>query len=336
MSAEEGTELYVFAGFSLDPRRRLLLGRDGQPVPLSPRAFDTLLYLVEHPNQLIDKRTLMKAVWRNAVVEENNLNQHILIVRRALGETPGEHRFVVTVQGRGFRFVAPVARAVAPPTPVVESRSHRPAWAFGATGVLLVLAAGLSWYLTHSSARAAGAQVLASSATPAEVAPAQRPRLAVMPFENLSSDPGNAIFADGLHEEIVSTIAERVPGIEVISRTTMMSDRTMPPKPLAVVARELGASHVMEGSVRREANRIRLTVKLVDARTDDDIWSASYDQTVADALALEAQVAQEVAGKLSVRLARTPLSPQAPGSPHAHSLQKTSTNRSALPSIGSL
>ena len=110
MSAVPGAEVFAFEGFSLDSRQRRLSGPDGRSLPLSGRAFDTLLYLVEHPNQLIDKQALMKAVWPNVVVEENNLNQNILIVRRALGETPGENRFIVTVPGRGFRFVASVRR----------------------------------------------------------------------------------------------------------------------------------------------------------------------------------------------------------------------------------
>ena len=121
MSAAPGTEVLVFSGFSLDPRQRLLFGADGRTVPLTGRAFDTLLYLAEHPHQLIDKQSLMKAVWPNVIVEENNLNQNISIVRRALGETPGENRFVVTVPGRGFRFAPAVTRQVAgdPPAPPI-------------------------------------------------------------------------------------------------------------------------------------------------------------------------------------------------------------------------
>lgn len=88
MSAVPGAEVFAFEGFSLDSRQRRLSGPDGRSLPLSGRAFDTLLYLVEHPNQLIDKQALMKAVWPNVVVEENNLNQNILIVRRALGKPP--------------------------------------------------------------------------------------------------------------------------------------------------------------------------------------------------------------------------------------------------------
>jgi DNA-binding winged helix-turn-helix (wHTH) protein len=117
MSTAEGREVFAFAGFSLDPRQRLLYGADGEPVPLNARAIDTLLYLVEHPDELIDKQTLLKAVWPNVIVEENNLKQNIAAIRRALRETPGEHRFIVTVPGRGFRFVPNVRRLVADMAP---------------------------------------------------------------------------------------------------------------------------------------------------------------------------------------------------------------------------
>jgi Transcriptional regulatory protein, C terminal len=90
-------ELLSFEGFSLDPRRRLLFGANGTPIPLAGRAFDTLLYLVEHAGELVDKQTLMKAVWPIVIVDENNLSQTISALRRVLGEIPGEHRFIVTM-----------------------------------------------------------------------------------------------------------------------------------------------------------------------------------------------------------------------------------------------
>jgi len=297
VSAAEETDVYVFGGFSLERRRRLLFAPDGHAVHLNPRAFDTLLYLVEHPNQLVDKRTLMKAVWPNSVVEENNLNQHIAAVRRALGEAPAEHRFVVTVQGRGFRFVPSVTAAVAPETPTVHSRRSGMPWAVGVTGLVIFVIN--SWYAAHQPARGARPAVIASSTPSAEVAPMREPRLVVLPFENLSADPANAFYTDRLNEEIVSTIAEREPGIEVISRATLMRHRADASKPLAVVARELGASDLMEGSVKREATNIHLTLQLIDARTGLQVWSKSYDSTVADAPALESQVADEVARQLS-------------------------------------
>src|SRR5690349_429156 len=100
---------YEFGDFRLDAAQRLLLLKSGaRALPLTSRAFDTLLYLVEHPGQLLSKATLMKAVWPDVVVEENSLNQNISLLRRVLGESPGEYRFIVTVPGRGYRFVAEV------------------------------------------------------------------------------------------------------------------------------------------------------------------------------------------------------------------------------------
>jgi DNA-binding winged helix-turn-helix (wHTH) protein len=101
-------QVYEFGGYRLDPLRRVLLGRDGSPVRLKPKAFDTLLYLVEHAGEAIDKSALLAGVWPNVVVEENNLNKNVSELRRVFGETPGEHRFIVTEPGRGYRFVADV------------------------------------------------------------------------------------------------------------------------------------------------------------------------------------------------------------------------------------
>jgi DNA-binding winged helix-turn-helix (wHTH) protein len=107
MDSSEGRLVYEFDAYQLDATQRLLrLKADGRSLPLSSRAFETLLYFVEHSGELLDKARLMKAIWPNTVVEDNNLTQHIAALRRVLGESPEEHRFIVTVPGRGYRFVA--------------------------------------------------------------------------------------------------------------------------------------------------------------------------------------------------------------------------------------
>ncbi len=111
---------YDFGEFRLDPQQRLLmLSADGRAIPLAPKAFEMLLFLVESRGELLGKNTLMKAVWPNIVVEENSLNQTVSAIRRSLGERPGEHRFIVTEPGRGYRFVADVR--VAPAAVKTES-----------------------------------------------------------------------------------------------------------------------------------------------------------------------------------------------------------------------
>ena len=99
---------YAFEGLRLDAQHRVLSRANGEAIPLAPKVFDTLLYFVERPGQLIAKRELLEAIWPHVVVEENNLTQAISALRRILGETPGAHRFIVTEPGRGYRLVASV------------------------------------------------------------------------------------------------------------------------------------------------------------------------------------------------------------------------------------
>src|SRR5580765_161963 len=106
--ASRSTGAYEFGDFRVDRGRRVLSGRDGVPLPLASKAFETLAYLVEHAGAVIDKDELMRAVWPDTAVEENNLNQNISILRRALGEHRGDHRYIATVPGRGYQFVAQV------------------------------------------------------------------------------------------------------------------------------------------------------------------------------------------------------------------------------------
>ena len=251
----QATPIYEFGGFRLDVARRQLRSLDDQPASLTVKVFDLLLYLVEHHGELVEKSALMQAVWPNVVVEENNLNQNISVLRKVLGERAGEHRFIMTVPGRGFRFVAPVTVA---------------------------------------------GNGQAAPAVPAAAKAPQSPRIAIMPFENLSPDPANAFFADGLHEEILATLSQRAPDLQVISRTTMMRYRAHP-APLPQIAAELNANYVVEGTVRREADQVRVTLQLVDAREDKHLWAHSYERTLKSALTLQCEVAGDVAARLAAR-----------------------------------
>jgi len=256
------SSIYEFSGYRLDAARRQLRSSNEQPANLTVKVFDILLYLVQHHGEVVEKSALMQAVWPNVVVEENNLNQNISVLRKALGERAGEQRFILTVPGRGFRFVAPVK--------------------------LLPAHDGL-------------ASVPAHTATSSQ-------RIAILPFENLSPDPANAFFADGLHDEILATLAQRAPGLQVISRTTMMRYRAHP-VPLPQLAAEINASHVIEGTVRREGDQVRVTLQLIDARDDRHLWTQSYDRTLRSALTLQSEVASDVATRLAARFTGAPAAP---------------------------
>ncbi|MFZ5615942.1 MAG: TIR domain-containing protein [Pseudomonadota bacterium] len=145
-------------------------------------------------------------------------------------------------------------------------------------------------------------------------------RIAVMPFDNLSPDPANAFFTDGVHEQILSTLANGARGIEVISRTTMMSFRGRAAS-VAAIREELKCSHVLEGTVRREGDAVRLTVQLIDAASDQHLWSQDFDRTLSNTLSLQSEVASEIASQLFVKVAPRPRgAPQRPVDPRAYDL----------------
>jgi TolB-like protein/DNA-binding winged helix-turn-helix (wHTH) protein/tetratricopeptide (TPR) repeat protein len=324
VSGSTATEVFAFSGFSLDARQRVLFGPDGQPVPLSARAFDTLLFLTEHPNQLIDKQTLMKAVWPNVIVEENNLNQNISLVRRALGETPGEHRFVVTVPGRGFRFVSPVTRldSVPRPEPPVEpngtarapeSPESTPAialarvdpkkakawvpWVSGIAAAAALVVLALYFFVYHFRANRE-ASLPASARSDSVVV--GMPSLAVLPFVNMSADKDQEYFSDGLSEELMNQLAQ-LPGLRVTGRTSSFAFKGHY-EDLRTIGRKLGVTNVLEGSVRKSGTHLRITVQLVKCSDGSYVWSDAYDREFTDVFTIQEGIAGAVAKVLSVKL----------------------------------
>jgi TolB-like protein len=192
--------------------------------------------------------------------------------------------------------------------------------------ILLMVGGVLFVFLVRAPARhatEAAAEVQASAGTAPTSTGTQRvstvPRLAVLPFENLSPDPKNAFFTDGLYEEILTAIANGTPGLEVISRTTMLSYRGKPVT-MQTLAHELDCSYVMEGSVRREGDVVRLTLQLIDARSDRHVWAQDYDRKLVSAMALESEVAAAVASQLSQKFGGVASDPDAATDPLAYDL----------------
>jgi adenylate cyclase len=240
-----GRFTYEFGDFRLDAARRLLLLKNGdRALPLTARAFDTLLYLVEHPGKLLSKAALMSAIWPSVVVEENSLNQNISLLRRVLGEHPGDYRYIVTVPSRGYRFIAEV-QTVSEPS---DESSHTPA--------------------------------NASDPAHARVGPHARIPLAILPFANLTGDSATDLFGEAMAEELINTFS-RVRWFEVASRTSTFAfkDRNVD---VRKIARELDVEGVLEGSIRRVGERIRVTAQLVDGRTGHHLWSESYERSCDD------------------------------------------------------
>jgi TolB-like protein/DNA-binding winged helix-turn-helix (wHTH) protein/Flp pilus assembly protein TadD len=307
--------VYEFGDFQIDAVKRRLLKRDGELVPLTPRVFETLLYLVEHPGSLIERDELLDAIWPDAVVEENNITQNISTLRRVLGDTLGSNRLIVTVPGRGYRFVAQVRSTDVPsgvvdrakgnfpvsptpgltnPTPTADPTRRTGFARVSAIAVaVFVLVAALVWWqkATGHSRRASPNE---------SSSPISEKSIAVLPFANLSGDAENAYFADGMKDEILARLS-KVTALKVISRTSTEKYKNAPDN-LREIALQLGVAHILEGSVQKSGDTVRVTVQLIHAPSDTHLWAETYDRKLTDLFQVETEVARRIASALQATL----------------------------------
>jgi len=283
---------FEFGPFSLDPDKRLLLC-NGETVPLAPKVLETLLALVEHRDRVLSKDELLDQVWGGASVEEGGLTRNVSILRKTLGEKPDDHRFIVTVPGRGYRFVADVIQATVnerPPTAVqsgagLQNGANGPrARRWLVLAGLAVLAVGTAVYIFRP------------------VAAARPPitSLAVLPLNNLSGDPTQDYFADGMTEALIGNLTP-ISALRVVSRTSVMRFKGTR-APLPEIARELKVDAVIEGSVQRTGDRVRISVQLIHAPTDAHLWAREYERELTDVLKLQSEVARAVADEIRIQV----------------------------------
>jgi TolB-like protein/DNA-binding winged helix-turn-helix (wHTH) protein/Flp pilus assembly protein TadD len=273
--------------------------RDGQRIPIPPKALETLVVLLENRHRVVEKDELMARVWPDTTVEEANLTQNVFVARKALGEQAGESAFILTVARRGYRFLAEAFETDNEPSPPSGCHPRREEPAAPAEGprrrglrarpTALLLLPVLT-FVTF------GAWLLFRRA------PAGRPiqSLAVLPFVSLSGDPDQEYFADGMTDAVITDLAA-LPKLQVISRQSSMRFKGSA-KPVPEIGRELGVDAVVEGTVLRSGGRLRLTVQLVHAATDRHLWAGSFERGLADVLALQAELARSVAREIEVTL----------------------------------
>lgn len=343
-----------FGEFRIDPRRRTLTNRAGDLIALTPKHFDTLLYLVENAGEVLEKDQLLSAIWPGMIVEENNLSQAISQLRRILADDGAEHRYILTVPRRGYRFVAdvrPVTEAaagaavpgptqpaadVAPQVAIPEpARAATPPGAASLPPGAPAIPAPSSPPPKRIAAVAAAVVVLLAaaasiyawrSATPASGA-ANEKSIAVLPFVNFSGAREDEFFSEGINEDLVTQLAQ-ISGLKVISRTSMQEYKDSK-KPLREIARELGVAHILQGSVRRGDNRFRITAQLVDPAREGYLWAKSYDREIKDVLAVQSDVTAEIAAALKTRLLepeKEHLDKWARGNPEAYVLYRKGTH----------
>jgi len=314
---------YTFAGFTLDVARGTL-NCGGVETRLRPKSYAVLRHLAEHPGRLVGKQELLDAVWGSTVVTEGSLTQCVVEIRRALGDA--DQRLLRTIPRQGFILdVEVTAASLSSPLPAAAmpaeagsaaatAADHAPLRSRPVTAVvlgLLLLAGFASWFIAHRSID------LSHDVAEAPRVASEGSSIAVLRFLDLSPAGDQAYFADGLAEEILHLLAQS-PDLKVIARS---SSFVFEPGSvdIATVADQLDVAYVLEGSVRRAGDQLRITVQLVDTSTRAHVWSRTYNHTSARVLGVQRQVAVDVAERLKVSLALSPAS-QAPGNAAAQDL----------------
>jgi len=311
-------EIYDFDGFRLDAGRRLVT-RAGEPIALTSKALETLLFLVRNRDRVLSKDEMMAAVWPDSFVEEVNLAQNISALRKALGESPGENRFIATVPGKGYRFVCEVREAGKESEPVLLSRRTRAelvlveesdedarlgaeerralpegrprlfrgtalVWAIA---VLVCVLAVAGFYLWRRH------QANTNGASPGS--------LAVLPFQPLGNEPDSDHLGLGVADAVITKLSNIR---ELPVRPTDVVIRYNDPKtdPLKA-ARDIGVDSVVSGKIQRSGDHIRVTVQMVRVRDGRALWAQIFDEKMADIFAVEDAISEQIVRALAVKLA---------------------------------
>jgi TolB-like protein/DNA-binding winged helix-turn-helix (wHTH) protein/Flp pilus assembly protein TadD len=301
-----------FKAFRLDPVNHLLW-RNGDRVPIAPKGFDVLAYLVEHAGQVVTQDEILEALWPETYVNPEVLRKYILEIRKALGDRPDKPEFIETVPKRGYQFIAAVTEestaerpdvltshateeqgtgnndgpAIAPSERESFSRKRR-LWKLVIIPLLaIVVAAGLGLYL-----------LLARSGRNAP--PLTDTSIAVLPFADMSPAKDQEYFSDGLAEQLINDLA-RVSGLKVVGRSSSFQFKGKNDD-LRDMGRKLGVANILEGSVRREGDHVRITAELIKADDGFQLWSQTYDREIEDIFAVQDEIALAAAQALQVKL----------------------------------
>lgn len=294
MPTPDPTETFRFLDFELDVSGYQLRHK-GRPVRLERQPMDLLILLVRRCGQLVTREEIIDRLWGKDVFVDVETGVHTAIrkIRQALRDSPDDPTCVETVTGKGYRFIAPVDASAAaptePPSVPADPRAPIPGPRRPSRLVVALLAAGA---LAGLGAWA----FLRGGATP------DRVTIAVLPFENLTGDPEREYLADGLAEETITSFDQFDPErVGVIGRTSTAAYRGTR-KSLAEIGHDLGADYLVEGSIRADGGRLRITSRLIRARDQTQVWSASFDREPTSVVALQRELSTAIARQVHVRL----------------------------------
>jgi TolB-like protein/DNA-binding winged helix-turn-helix (wHTH) protein len=280
------------------------LSQDGNTVRLEPRAMEVLVYLASRHGEVVSRSDLENRVWTGMLVTDDAVTSAIIKLRKALGDNAKDPRFIATVPKRGYQLIAPVTKPAAGADevavvdqagiPLASLRADRAKVALMVTTLAIV--AALAWAFLSSIAPA-----LPESAAPGPDETTRRaPSILVLPFENLSEDRAQEQFADGITEDIITDLSG-LSNLRVMGNNTSFSYKGRSVRPQEVGA-ELGVDFVLEGSIRRQGETIRINSQLVDARTGFQKWAERYDRGLAEVFAVQDEVTDSIVAALAIGL----------------------------------
>lgn len=266
----ESVRAYLFGNCRLD-RQTLELHVNGQAQSIEPLVFSLLCFLVENHDRFVSKGEILEQVWHGRVVSDSALSSQIKAARKAIGDDGRSQRLIRTIHGKGFRFIGEVRvlRVDANPVSAVGQRAAPPK------------------QNTEPEMEA--------------LALPDKPSIAVLPFENMSEDPTQEFFSDGLTEDIISLLS-RIRWMFVIARNSTFAYKHQS-RNVTQIGRELGVQYVLEGSVRKAGDRIRVNAQLIDAETDSHIWAERYDRKLIDIFDLQDDLSAAIIAETSAELA---------------------------------
>jgi TolB-like protein len=257
---------FLLADHTLDTDRRELR-RGSEPIELEPQVFDLLVYLMQNHDRVVSKDDLIAAVWGGRIVSDSTLTSRISAARTALGDSGEDQRLIRTIPRRGLRFVGAV----------------RTQWDGGETG----------------DSTGAPSDDLGDTPRPGLPLP-DRPAIAVLPFTNMSGDPEQEYFSDGITEDIITALS-KLRWFFVIARNSTFIYKGKP-VPMKQIAAELGVGYVVEGSVRKSGERVRITAQLNDVATGSHLWAERYDRDLADVFAVQDEITEAIVAAIEPQL----------------------------------
>ncbi len=257
--------LYVFEDYALDTDRRELM-KANRPIAVQPQVFDVLAFLIANRGRVVTKDELIEAVWDGRVVSESSLTSRINAARSAIGDSGEDQRLVRTASRKGFRFIGTVRETAATETPAPPPT----------------------------------AGVLPPAATAAPDGKPPRLSIVVLPFANLGSDPEQEYFIDGVTESLTTDLS-RIRGSFVIGRHTAFSYKGKDVD-LKQIGRELNVRYVLEGSIQRSGNRMRVNTQLIDAESGSHLWAERFDKPVAELFEMQDEIVSRLANTLNTQL----------------------------------